>query len=81
MTLHLLKDPVSPTALQMLSAQVSDQTSPPTVVLLSSTGDPPALPECTFYRVMENNDSQSYNAISYDHLVTMLFEADHIITW
>ncbi len=81
MTLHLLKDPVSPVALQMLSAQASAQTSPPVVVLLPHAGKPLALPKCTLYRVMENNSLQSNDIISYDRLVAMLFKADHVITW
>ena len=81
MTLHLLKSPVSPVALQMLSAQASAQTSPPIVVLLSPTDKPPTLPHCTLYRVTENKTAQGDNAISYDQLVTMLFEADRVVTW
>lgn len=82
MTLHLLKSPVSPAALQMLSAQASSQTSPPVVVLLPHVEEPPALPKCTLYRVTENNDSsQSRDSISYDRLVDMLFKADQVITW
>ena len=81
MTLHLLKSPVSPVALQMLSTQVSAQTAPPVVVLLPPADKPPALPKCTLYRVTENNASPSGNAISYEQLVTMLFEADRVITW
>jgi hypothetical protein len=81
MTLHLLKSPASPAALQMLSAQSSAQTSSPVVVLLSPADKPPALPKCTLYRVTENNASQDDNTISYDRLVSMLFEADHVLTW
>jgi hypothetical protein len=81
MTLHLLKSPVSPVSLQMLSAQASAQTSPPIVVLLPPADKPPSLPKCTLYQVMENNTAQGDNAISYDRLVTMLFEADRVITW
>lgn len=77
MTLHLLKDPISPVALQMLSTQAS----PPVVVLLSLSGTPPALPKCTVYRVTENATPQSNDSISYDRLISMLFEADHVITW
>jgi hypothetical protein len=81
MTLHLLKSPVSPVALQMLSTQASAQASPPVVVLLPHAGKPPVLPKCTLYRVTETHASQGDNSISYDRLVTMLFEADHVITW
>jgi hypothetical protein len=81
MTLHLLKAPVSPVALQMLSAQASAQASPPVVVLLPHAGKPPVLPKCTLYRIAENNLSQSNDIISYDRLVTMLFASDRVITW
>ena len=81
MTLLLLKASINPAALQLLSAQVSAQTAPPVVVLLSPTDKSPAIPKCTLYQVLENNTSQGNNAISYDRLVTMLFEADRVITW
>jgi len=81
MTLHLLKDPISPAALQMLSIQASTQSSPPVVVLLRNAGKPPALPKCTIYRVTENKSSQNNDSVSYDRLVAMLFEADHVIAW
>ena len=81
MTLHLLKSPVSPVALQMLSAQASAQTPPSVVVLLPPADKPPDLPKCTLYRVIENSSSQSSDSISYDRLVDMLFEADRVIAW
>ena len=81
MTLHLLKDPVNPAALQILSTQASAQAAPLVVVLLSSANKPPVLPHCTLYRVQENNTLQGNNNISYARLVAMLFEADRVITW
>ena len=77
MTLHLLKNPVSQATLALLSAQ----TAAPIVVLLSADVPPPALSHGTVYRLTEQSDSQNTAAISYDRLVSMLFEADRIITW
>lgn len=81
MTLHLLKDPVTPLALRMLSSQVATQTAPPVVVLLSPAGNLPALPRCMVYRVTEDNTLQSGDSIPYDRLVALLFEAEHVVTW
>ena len=77
MTLHLLKNPVSSATLTLLSAQ----TAPPVVVLLSADVPPPALSHGTVYRLTEQGDAQSTATISYDRLVSMLFEADRVITW
>lgn len=79
--LHLLKDPITPLALRMLSAQASSQTTPPVVVMLSPSGTLPDLPRCTVYRVTESTTPQSGNSISYDRLVSLIFEADHVIAW
>lgn len=81
MTLHLLRNPVSPLALQLLSAQTAAQANPPVVVLLSSIGALPALPKCTVYRVTENALAQNNDTLSYDHLVDLVFEADRVLTW
>lgn len=79
--LHLLKDPVTPLASRILSAQTSPQTTPPVVVMLSPSGTLPDLPRCTVYRVTESAIPQSGNSISYDRLVSLIFEADHVIAW
>lgn len=80
--LHLLRDPVTPLALRILSVQASPQTPPPVVVMLSPDGALPALPLCTGYRVTENAAAQrGEESISYERLVSLLFEADKVITW
>ena len=79
--LHLLKDPVTPLAFRILSAQTSPQTTPPVVVMLSPSGTMPDLPGCTVYRVTESAATPSGNSISYARLVSLIFEADHVITW
>ncbi len=81
MTLHLLKDPVSPLALQLLSSQTAPPANPPVVVLLSSIGVLPALPKCTVYRVTENALAQSNDTLSYDRLVDLIFEANSVLVW
>lgn len=82
MTLHLLKSPVNPLALRILSAQSPDKMSSSAIVLLSPSDASPALPKCTVYRVTANSASARNNDfISYDRLIDMLFEADHVITW
>lgn len=81
MTLHLLKDPVNPLALQLLSTQTAAQANLSVVVLLSLVGALPALPKCTIYHVTENAQAQSSNTLSYDRLVDLVFEADNVLTW
>ena len=81
MMLHLLKDPVTPLAFRILSAQTAPQTTPPVVVMLSPSGTLPDLPRCTVYRVTESATPLSGNSISYDRLVSLIFEADHVIAW
>ena len=81
MTLHMLKDPISPLALRALSSLSPSQSQPPVVVLLSPDVKLPDLPLCTVYRVTENTASQGRDSISYDRLAAMLFEADRVITW
>lgn len=81
MTLHLFKDPLSPLALQLLSAQTVSQANPPVVVLLSPMRALPALPKCTVYRVTENAPAQREDTLSYDRLVDLIFEADRVLTW
>lgn len=77
MTLHLLKNPVSQAALNLLAVQAPA----PVVVFLSASDPPPALSNFTVYHVKENLSSQSDKTISYDRLLSMLFEADRVITW
>ena len=81
MMLHLLKDPVTPLAIRILSAQASPQTTPPVVVLLSPSGTLPDLPGCTVYRVTETATAQNGESISYAQLVALLFEKDKVIAW
>ena len=81
MILHLLKDPVSPMALRMLSAQSSPSTSTFMAVMLSPSGTLPDVQNGTIYRVTENASAQSGASISYDRLVALLFEAEKVIAW
>lgn len=81
MTLHLLKDPISPLTVRTLSSWAFSQAAPSVVVLLSPGEIPPSLSKCTVYHMAENNSSQKNTAISYNRLVDMLFEADCVIAW
>ena len=78
MTLHMLKEPITPLALKVLS---STRTTPTVVVLLSPGGKLPDLPMCTVYRVTDTTTPQDRGSISYDRLVDLLFEADRVVTW
>lgn len=82
MTLHLLKCPVSPLAVEMLQ---SAGQSPSIAVLLSSTADAPPLPGIMTYWVAESAaglSPEGQNAmISYAQLVDMIFSADKVIAW
>ena len=79
--LHLLKDPITPLAFRILSTPISPQTTPPVVVMLSPGGTLPDIPGHTVYHVTENPTAQSGTSISYDRLVSLIFEADHVIAW
>ena len=81
MILHLLKDPVTPLVFSILSIPSSPPTIPPVVVMLSPGGALPDLPTCTVYRITESAAPQSATSISYDRLVALIFEADHVIAW
>jgi len=65
----------------MLSTPVSPLTTPLVVVMLSPGGTLPDLPGHTVYRVSESAPAQSGTSISYDRLVALIFEADHVIAW
>jgi len=79
--LYLLKDPITTLAFRILSASVSPQTTPSVVVMLSPGGTLPDLPGHTVYRVTESATAQRGTNISYDRLVSLIFEADHVISW
>ena len=81
MMLHLLKDPVTSLVFSILSIPASPPTAPPVVVMLSPDGELPDLPRCIVYRVTESAASQGGTSISYDRLVALIFEADHVIAW
>ncbi len=77
MTLHLLKSSSAPFALQALSSQ----TTPSVVVLLPPGDSIPSLSNHTVYRVTERPTRQDKDVISYDRLVELLFEAEHVVAW
>ena len=77
MTLHLLKNSSAPPALQALSGQTTSSM----VVLLPPGDSVPSLSNHTVYRVTEHPTRQDKDYISYERLVYLLFEADHVIAW
>jgi hypothetical protein len=80
MTLHLLKAPPTPLALQILSA-LPPSATPPVVVFLSSHNTGPPLPHCSVYRLTENPSSLERGTLTYEQLVGMIFKADRVVTW
>jgi len=84
MTLHLLKDPVSPLALQLLSFAPAPQSDPPVVVLLSSMGALPVLLTSATSSITENpltQPSQQGEHLSYERLVALIFESEKVLVW
>lgn len=82
MTLHLLKNPVTPLAHQLLPFFTpTPQSNPPIVVLLSSTGGLPVLLKYAVFGVTETTSVHQGESISYEQLVTLLFEAKKVLVW
>ena len=79
MTLHLLKNPPNPLAIEVLRSE--DQSEPPVVVLLSPTGDLPQLPGAKLYYLSESGDMKNSHHITYPRLVEMIFAADKVVAW
>jgi hypothetical protein len=82
MTLHLLKSPANPLAIQMMRS--AGQSSPPIAVLLSASGNAPPLPGITMYQVAESlsgSKTGESGSISYARLVDLIFSADKVIAW
>jgi hypothetical protein len=80
MTLHLLKHPVNPVALQILGSASSNPSASSTVIFLSSTGTIPQLPGAKVYRVTDSSSTDG-NAIPYSQVVDLIFAADKVIAW
>jgi hypothetical protein len=80
MTLHLLKHPVNPVALQILGSASSTTSASSTVVFLSATGTIPQFPGVKVYRVTDSSSSDS-GAIPYSQVVDLIFTADTVIAW
>lgn len=82
MTLHLLKCPVNPLAIELM--QSSEQSTPAIAVLLSPSGEAPPLPGITIYQVTESpveSTKADPNTISYARLMEMIFSADKVLAW
>jgi hypothetical protein len=79
MTLHLLKNPPNPFAIEVLRSEI--QTESPIVVLLSPTADLPQLPGATLYHLDESGHMENSHYITYSRLVEMIFAADKVVAW
>ena len=79
MTLHLLKNPPNPVAIEVLQSEI--RTESPIVVLLSPSGDLPQLPGVTLYHLSESAHMDNSHRITYSRLVEMIFAADKVIAW
>jgi hypothetical protein len=79
MTLHLLKNPPNPLAIEVLRSEI--QAESPVVVLLSPSGDLPQLPGVTLYHVSESTDMGNSHRITYSRLVEMIFTVDKVVAW
>ena len=79
MTLHLLKNPPNPLAIEVLRSEI--RTASPIVVLLSPSGDLRQLPGVTLYHVSESGDMKNSHRITYSQLVEMIFAADKVVAW
>jgi hypothetical protein len=82
MTLHLLKEPLSPTTLEWVHS--AERSAPSIAVLLPGIGEAPALPGIATYRLAESDAGSRTGAgdvLSYEGLVDLIFSADKVIAW
>lgn len=79
MTLHLLKNPTNPLAIEVLRSEM--QMESPIVVLLSPMRDLPQLPGVTLYHLSESDHMEDSQRITYSRLVEMIFAADKVVAW
>ena len=80
MTLHLLKNPVPPLAVQVLKAEASHAATPPVVVFLSAARDLSEVHGIEMYHVTDSPHGHG-RAISYSRLVDLIFNAEKVVAW
>ena len=79
MTLHILKSPVNPLALQILESAPPGESS--VAVVLSSAGELPQLRGVKMYRMSDSPFPGNEQNISYSRLLEMIFTADKVVAW
>ena len=79
MTLHILKPPVNPLALQILESTAAEES--PVAVVLSSKGELPHLRGVKMYRVTDSSSLGNGENVSYSRLLDMIFTADKVVAW
>ena len=78
MTLHILKHPVNPLALQILESTPAEEF--PIAVVLSS-GELPQLRGVKMYRMTNSSSSDNGESVSYSRLLDLIFTADKVVAW
>ena len=79
MTLHLLKLPVNPLALQILESTAAEES--PVAVVLSSKGELPQLRGVKIYQMTDSSSPDNGESVSYSRLLDMIFTADKVVAW
>ena len=77
MTLHLLKLPVNPLALQILESTAAAES--PVAVVLSSKGELPQLRGVKIYQMTDSSSPDNGESVSYSRLLDMIFTADKVV--
>jgi hypothetical protein len=78
-TLHLLKHPVNPLALQILESTPAEES--PVAVVLSSRGELSHLQGVKMYRMTDSSSPDNGESVSYSRLLDMIFTADKVVAW
>jgi hypothetical protein len=80
--LHLIKDPDSRTALEVVAQQARDPEIEVSVVLLQRAAGLATPVPGTVVRLAEENGAESpYPAIGHSRLLELIFAADTVVTW
>ena len=79
MTLHILKHPVNPLALQILESTPAEES--PVAVVLSSRGELSQLRGVKMYRMTDSSAPDNGESVSYSRLLDLIFTADKVVAW
>jgi hypothetical protein len=78
-TLHILKQPVNPLALQILESTPAEES--PVAVVLPPRGELPELRGVKIYRMTDPSFPDDGQSVSYSRLLEMIFTADKVVAW